>query len=160
MKTKQAIVIILSIALGVLLSSCGDDHDHGKGKGHHHDAPHDGVLIECGEHQYNLEIVHDAETGDLVIYVLDGHASKPVRIKQESIEVAIHLEGKEQQVFTLNAIADSQQEKTVGNTDFFRINEALPGAKEFKGSVKSVTIEGTSYENKSFHYPEEEHHHD
>lgn len=155
MNMKLIITPILSLAVSLSLSSCGDDHEK---EHHHHPAPHDGVLVECGEHQYNLEIVHDAETGDLVIYVLDGHASKPVRIKQESIEVAIDLEGKEQQVFTLNAIADSQQEKTVGNTDFFRINEALPGAKEFKGMIKSVTIKGTSYENKSFHYPDEEDH--
>jgi hypothetical protein len=159
MKIKQVFASLLSFAVSLLLSSCGDDHDHGKGKVHQHDPPHDGALIPCGDHQYNLEVVHDAETGDLEIYVLDGHASNPVRIKQESIEVTINADGKEA-VFSLAAIADSQQEKTVGDTDYFRLKEALPGAKEFEGTIKGVTIKGTSYNNKSFSYPDEDHHHD
>ena len=126
------------------------------GHGHHHDAPHDGVLIEYGDHQYNLEVVHDSESGDLEIYVLGGHASNPVRIKQESIEVTINAAGKEE-VFNLAAMADSQQEKTVGDTDFFRLKEALPGIKQFEGVIKGVTIKGTPFENKSFSYPNEEH---
>lgn len=159
MKTKQIAVILLSFVVSLLLSSCGGDHNHGKKGGHHHVAPHDGVLIECGDHQYNLEVVHDSESGDLEIYVLGGHASKPVRIEQESIEVTINADGKEE-VFNLPAIADSAQEKTVGDTDYFRLKEALPGTKQFEGVIKSVNIKGTSFENKSFSYPDEEHHDD
>ncbi len=159
MKTKQVTVVLLSFAVSFLLSSCGDGHDHGKGKPHHHDAPHGGSLVECGEHQYNLEVLHDAASGDLEIYVLGDHASKPVRIKQESIEVTVTV-GDNEQVLNLPAIADSQQEKTVGDTDFFQIREALPGIKEFTGEIKSVTINGSLYEKLSFEYPPEEHHHD
>jgi len=161
MKTKQITVILISLAVSLLFSSCGDGHDHGKGKGqkHHHEPPHDGVLIECGDHEYNVEVVHDSESGDLEIYVLGGHAVKPIRIKQESIEITITLDDKEQ-VLNLPAIADSAQEKTVGHTDYFRVKEALPGAKEFKGVIKSVTIEGKLYENLSFQYPPKKHHHD
>ena len=159
MKTKQVFASLLSFTVSFLLSSCGGGHAHAHGNDHHHDAPHDGVLIECGDHQYNLEVVHDSESGDLEIYVLGGHASKPVRIEQESIEVTINADGKEE-VFNLAAIADSQQEKTVGDTDYFRLKEALPGTKQFEGVIKSVTIKGTSFENKSFSYPDEEHHDD
>ncbi|MFP6854592.1 MAG: hypothetical protein VB980_02320 [Opitutales bacterium] len=160
MKTTQAIVIILSLASTALISSCGDDHHLGKGLPHSHVAPHGGTLIECGDHQYNLEVVHDSASGDLEIYVLDGHASKPIRIKQESIEVTIAADGAEaKKVFGLPAIADSQQEKTVGDTDFFRAKEALPGTKKFKGTIKNVTIQGTLFEDMPFQYPPEKHSH-
>ena len=161
MKTKPVTVVLISFVVSLFLASCGDGHDHGKGKGqkHHHEPPHDGVLIECGDHQYNLEVVHDSESGDLEIYVLGGHAVTPVRIKQESIEVSVTV-GEKEQALNLPAIADSQQEKTVGDTDFFQIREALPGIKEFTGEIKSVTINGALYEKLSFKYPPEEHHHD
>ena len=160
MKPTQAIAIILSLASTALISSCGDDHHHGKGLPHSHVAPHGGTLIECGDHQYNLEVVHDSASGDLEIYVLDGHASNPIRIKQESIEVTIVTDDVDaKQLFNLPAIADSQQEKTVGDTDFFRAKEALSGTKKFKGTIKNITIEGTLYENLSFQYPPEKHSH-
>ena len=158
MKTKQVIASLLALATSCFFGSCGDDHGHHH-EGHHHKAPHGGALVECGDHQYNLEVVHDAGNGDLEIYVLDGHASHPVRIKQESIEVVLSADGKKHSL-TLLAVANPQLEKTVGDTDHFQLKEALTGIKEFKGTIKSVTIKGTSFENKSFSYPDEEHHDD
>ena len=46
MKTKQVIAPLLSLSVGLFLSSCGDDHQH---PGHHHKAPHGGALVELGE---------------------------------------------------------------------------------------------------------------
>ena len=150
---KNILFSILSSVVLLLLSSCGDDHHHENG--HHHEAQHGGVLIPCGEHEYNLEIVHDHHSGDLKIYVLDAHAKHPVRIKETSISVAI--DGKEEMI-KLQAVANAAYDETVGNTSFFQAKGALPGSEEFKGTVKSVTIQGTTYPDQSFHYPEEDDH--
>ena len=156
---KTTTVSLLSIALFFFLSSCGDDHHH-HGGGHHHEPPHGGVLVELGEHGtgFNLEVVHDTESGDLGIYVLGGHATKPVRIEAPSIDLSI-TNGGEQKEFTLAAVATPAFEETVGDTSFFQANAVLPGAKHFDGSVKSVTIKGRTFENVSFSYPAEDDHH-
>ena len=102
--------------------------------------------MELGEHGtgFNLEVVHDAETGDLAIHVYDGHASNPVRIKQESITLTVGTEKKE---VVLAAVANPAYEESVGDTSFFQAKGALLDTKEFEGSVKSVTIKGTSFED-------------
>ena len=155
---KTLICSLISLAICLFLSSCGDDHHH-HGEGHHHDAPHGGALVELGEHGtgFNLEVVHDAETGDLAIHVYDGHASNPVRIKQESITLTVGTEKKE---VVLAAVANPAYEESIGDTSFFQAKGALPGVKEFEGSVKTVTIKGRSFENVAFSYPAEDDHHD
>ena len=156
---KTLICTLISLAVCLFLSSCGDDHHH-HGESHHHEAPHGGTLVELGEHGtgFNLEVVHNAETGDLAIHVYDGHASNPVRIKQESIVIAITAPGEYEAA--LAAVANPAYEESIGDTSFFEAKGALPGVKEFEGSVKSVTIKGKSFENIAFSYPAENDHHE
>ncbi len=110
--------------------------------GHHHVAKHGGVLIPCGDHKYNLELVHDLRSGDLEIYVLGGHAVNPVSIKQNIIKVKVR--GQENP-FELEAVA--------GKTDHFKAENALPDVDVFEGTVESVIIEKNTYKGKAFHYP-------
>lgn len=159
---KNILISILSYAVFLFLSACGNDHHHEGGEhgdehgnGHPHEPQHGGVLIPCGDHQYNLEIVHDHHSGDLEIYVQDGHAKNPVQIKQTSIEVKIS--GQEQPI-VLQAVDDPTNDKTVGNTDYFKAEGAPPDVEEFEGTVTSVTIKGITYSDKSFHYKEDEDH--
>ena len=158
MKTTQVIAPLLSLALSLFLSSCGDEHHH-HGEGHHHDAPHGGALIELGEHGtgFNLEMVHDSESGDLGIHVYDGHVSNPERIKQESIGLTVKVNGKEQAV-SLAAVANPAFDESVGDTSFFQAEAALPGTLVFEGSVKSVAIKGRFFENIAFSYPSDDEH--
>ena len=153
---KTLISILTSLTVCLFLSSCGDDHHHGKG--HHHEAPHGGTLVELGEHGtgFNLEVVHNGETGDLAIHVYDSHVSNPVRIKQESITLTVGTENKE---VVLAAVANPVYEESIGDTSFFEAKGALPGVKEFEASVKSVTIKGRTFENIAFSYPAEDDHH-
>ena len=55
--------------------------------GHIHVALHGGVLVEVGDHAYNLELVRDSDAGKLTVYVLDGHAENFVRIAVPSFEL-------------------------------------------------------------------------
>ncbi|MFP6901738.1 MAG: hypothetical protein VCA36_12400, partial [Opitutales bacterium] len=103
MNAKLLITPLLSLSVSLSLSSCGDDHH---GEDHHHKAPHGGVLVELGEHGtgFNLEVDVNATSGDLSIYVLDGHASNPVRIEQATIDLTITAGGEKHEV-SLAAIA-------------------------------------------------------
>ena len=159
---KNILISILPYTVFLFLSSCGGehhDHEHGNGHGgehdHHHEAQHGGVLIECGDHEYNLEIVHHHDSGDLEIYVQDGHAVHPVRIKQTSIKIKVS--GQENPI-VLEAVVDPTTDKAVGNTDHFKAEGVLPDRDEFKGTVTNVTIKGKTYSNKSFQYKTAEDH--
>ena len=151
---KTILHSILSSAILLILSSCGDGHHHENG--HHHEPQHGGILIECGKHEKSLELVHHHDSGDLEIYVKDGHHEHPVLIKQEEIKVKIN--GQEEPIL-LQAVEDPKIDKTVGNTDHFEAKGALLEVEEFKGTVISVTIKGKTYSNLSFHY-EAQHDHD
>jgi hypothetical protein len=61
-----------------------------KTHGHEHHAPHDGTLVELGEEFAHLELVLNAQTGTLTVYVLDGEAEQSVRIAQPEIELTVH----------------------------------------------------------------------
>ena len=64
-------------------AGCGDhDHDHGSAArgGHKHGSKQGGVAVELGEHQYQLDVLHDPAEGALNAWVMDGHMENFVRI--------------------------------------------------------------------------------
>ena len=81
----QTVINYLYLCIMLLLWGCGGDSSpHHQ----HHDvhiAPHGGTLVELGDHEFNLEFVHEEDTGSLGIYVLGPHAEKYLRISQPSI---------------------------------------------------------------------------
>ena len=89
MKSHLALAC-LWIVLGAF-AGCGkapDAHLPASAPGSHiHVAPHGGTLVPLGEHAYNLELVRDADTGRLSLYVLDGHAENFIRITAPTIEL-------------------------------------------------------------------------
>jgi hypothetical protein len=64
---------------------------------HSHDPKHGGVVLELGEHEGHLEIVHDETTGTLTAYVYDGNmksvASEApvVNLTKGGVQVAMAL---------------------------------------------------------------------
>lgn len=99
--TKALTTLLMAggISTALFLSGCTDtpaarpvtesdvhehgDHDHGHE--HHHVAPHDGHLIELGDHKFNLEVTFNAETKEIVLYVLGPHAQTPVAIQADQL---------------------------------------------------------------------------
>jgi hypothetical protein len=157
MNAKLLITPFLLFYVNFSLSSCSDHHPHDGG--HHHDAPHGGSLVELGEHGtgFNLEVVHDATSGNLGIYVLGGHATNPVRIEQATIDLTVTV-GDEKQEVSLAAVANPAFDESVGDTSFFEAKAAITGTKEFEGTIKTVTIKGRTFDNVEFHFPEEDDH--
>lgn len=59
-------------------------------------APHGGILLEMGEEQGHLELIHDPKSGKLSIYVLDGKARNSVMIKDApKVELKTASEAKQ-----------------------------------------------------------------
>ena len=142
---KRAFVSLLVASLA-LLAGCSkhDDHAHAGG-GHAHTAPHGGKLIELGEHAGNLELVRDAATGTLTVYVLDGHAENFIRIAAPALE-ATAFAGGQKRTLSLKAVANPATGETVGNTSQFEARaDWLKSGGELNGEIGVVEMRGTRF---------------
>lgn len=111
-------------ALALSLAACGkkssepaqtgDAHTHA----HLHQAPHGGTLVPLGEHQFNLEFVHDATAGKLTAYLLDAHAENFIRSPLAAIDLMVERKGTPTPL-SLVAVANTATGETVGNTAQF-----------------------------------------
>ncbi len=124
MKNPTRLLLPATLA-GVLLfvSACSkksgaDSHDDHAHHGHVHTAPHGGVLVEVGDHQFNLEFVHDRAAGSLTVYVLDAHAENFVRVALPALDFKALVNGAPQPLRLL-ATANSATGETVGDTSQF-----------------------------------------
>lgn len=122
------------------------DHDHGKEAHHHvHVAPHGGTLVEVGEHQFNLEFIHDPATGKLTAYVLDSHAENFVRLETQTLEINVTSPAPARMLI-LNATANTATGETVGNTSQFEGNvDWLKGVQSVTGAVARLDVRGTNF---------------
>jgi hypothetical protein len=120
-----------------------DEHHH-----HAHDAPHGGHLIELGDHEYSAEVVHDGDTGQLIVYVFDAHAENTVPVSLEQIEFAV--EGGQ----TIVLRADPQEGDPQGKASRFLATgdavAAIGDIEDLHGSVK-FEINGKPYSGELSH---------
>lgn len=141
---------IVTLAV-VLVTGCGKPGSHGGHGGHVHTAPHGGLLVEIGQHAYNVELVRDASAGKLTAYVLDGHAENFVRIAMPAIELTA-ITGGEKKALTLTAVANTATGETVGNTSQFETQaEWLKKSGEFPGTIAALEIKGTTFRDVAFY---------
>lgn len=151
--------ILLLTLVPLLAIGCGRSHDHahdkaakdeahGHNHGHVHTAPHGGLLVEVGDHQFNVELVLDRETGRLAAYILDGHAENFVRIAQSAIEVRLEDPAR---VLSLAAVANPATGETVGNTSQFEATAPwLKSAGDVAGEIVRLEIRGATFSALSF----------
>lgn len=66
---------------------------------HDHPAhgPHNGDLIELGNEEYHLELVHDVKAGTVAFYLLDSTAKKMLAIPAKEIVINVKSAGKPKQ---------------------------------------------------------------
>ncbi len=117
-------------------------------------APHGGTVLRLGT-AAALEFVHDPSSGMLTAYVLDGAASKTVRIAAKAIEVQITLPAGNTTSVSLASTANGLTGDTVGDSSQFGGTQAaLKGVTVFSGVVKSVAVGGQTFTNVQFDYPQ------
>ena len=69
-------------------------------------GPHGGSLIELGDEQYHVEMIHDDAAGVVTFYVLDASAKKAVPISAAEVVLNLKHAGKPEQ-FKIAAQADT-----------------------------------------------------
>jgi hypothetical protein len=149
---SRSLLLLLGLVTLLVASGCGQRSGGGASTGGHvHTAPHGGMLVEVGEHAYNVELVRNADEGKLTAYLLDGHAENFVRIAAPSIDLVI-ITGGERKPLTLRAVANPATGETVGNTSQFEAQaDWLKKSGEFPGTIIALDIRGTIFRDVAFY---------
>lgn len=153
--TRIALLALLPLlALGC---SRSQDHAHDAAKssageapshGHAHTAPHGGLLVEVGDHQFNVELVLERETGRVTAYILDGHAENFVRIAQPAIELRLREPARG---LMLQAVANPATGETVGSTSQFEATAPwLKETRALAGEIIRLEIRGATFSGLPF----------
>lgn len=96
---KSALALVGCLSLAPWLIGCGhstrhepaaaahdlDHHDH------HELGPHGGELIELGNENYHAELMHDDQTHEVTIYLLDRTARRPAPEAQLPPHVIVNV---------------------------------------------------------------------
>lgn len=129
-------------------------------RGEKHIAPRGGTLLELGDEFAQLEFILDLQQGNLTLYIMDGEAENPVRIRQPVIDLQVDeasYAGVRKAAFTLHlkAVANVLTGETVGDTSEFAVFSADPlrGATSLKGRIKQIMIRSRPFKNLSFSVP-------
>jgi hypothetical protein len=103
-----------------------------------HKAPHGGEILELGEEDAHLEMVHDGAAGTLTVYVLDKDVKTPIAIAAPTVTVRTKDGNKEVPATAVNAGAD-------GNADTWKMTHDALKSDPLDGRIR-VTIRGKPYQ--------------
>jgi len=150
---RCGLIVFALVSLG-FVCGCERRPDHPEGAGHahthQHAAPHGGILVEVGDHQFNVELVRDAVTGTLTLYTLDAHAENFVRTAMSAIELSITAGGQTRSL-TLLPVANLATGETVGATSQYQAQaEWLKGATGLAGTIARLDFNGAEFQQISF----------
>ena len=100
-----------------------------------------------------MEILREAESGKLKLWVLDGHLENFIRVKIESFEVKAAF-GDRAESLTFLAMPNSATGETVGDTSYFEAQaDWLKETGKFTAEIVSLDIRGSKFEGVKFDYP-------
>lgn len=155
---KSAGVRVLVLVTCLAFIGCGgeskSESKRADSHGHHaHQPKNGGVLVELGDHEFNLELLLEADARQMKAWVLDAHAENYVRLPDKEFEVFAVI-GEEERLLTFQAVPNPATGETVGDTAEFLARAGwLEGVKEFEARLGKLTVRGKSFEGLEFHYP-------
>lgn len=148
------------------LSGCGgsqpvrtfssqDDVQHADDHAHDH-GPHGGHVVELGGEDYHAEVVFDAASRKLTVYLLGSDVKSALPVESESLSVRLKV-GEETQEIVLTATP--QEGEGDGKASRFTLvegslPESIKDAEDLHGEVV-VSFGGTQYRGEITH----DHHH-
>lgn len=158
---------VAAFTTALLLSGCGDSSNSGAPaslpspsavteEGHEHEhghpteGPHHGDLVELGNEEYHVEIVH-GDGGEVTVYVLDSGAKKAVPIDAAEITINLSHKGEAEQ-FKLAASPEAGDPE--GKASRFTLkDEHLAEDLDADGATAKlvITINGKQYTGKIEH---------
>jgi len=123
---------------------------------HAHKPPHGGALVELGAHFAHIEVVLHSASGTVTVYVLDGEAEKPIRLKAKKLELEVsEADQKKADVkVELKPVASSLTGEKEGDTsEFSAQSDQLKNVKVFKGVLKELQVKGKKFEKVEIDFP-------
>lgn len=148
---RSTLPLLLALSFAVL-AGCSKSHEPSpqfdESRDHHvHQGPHNGTLVELGDHKYSIEFVHDHAAGSLTLYVLDAHAENFIRLPDRSIEALVQRNGQPTPL-TLAAVANSATGETVGDSSQFTGSaDWLRSSQTIELAIPSLTVRGMVFED-------------
>lgn len=120
---------------------------------HEHRPPHGGTAIVLGAELYHVELVREPDTGRLQAFVFDGELENFIRSSAPALEIDATVNGT-RETLVLKAVANSATGETVGDTALFETQaDWLKTTKTFDGTLRHITIRGTSFSEVKFNFP-------
>ncbi|MEM8709441.1 MAG: hypothetical protein AAGG01_00700 [Planctomycetota bacterium] len=166
---SHAVKFGLTAAAITLAVACSgghaEEHEHGE-HGHAHSANFGGTLVELGDHFANVELTHDAETGEVALYTYDAHAEGSQRSSTEAPELQItpHVhEGDPVEPFTLvlePRVSATSGEKVGDSSKFTGQHDSLKGLDHFEVTITEIELKGQTFTGVEFMHPSDAHDHD
>jgi hypothetical protein len=154
MKTRSLLLTGVLLAATFLAGCSKPAATETAKKNHGHVAPHGGVLVEIGEHQFNVEFVHDEESGKLSAYTLDAHAENFLRTAMASFDVFISA-GGETRTISFKPVANAASGETVGDTSQYDATDPwLKDKHAFAGIIGKIDFRGTVFTDVPFRFTE------
>ena len=159
MKNFPPILALLACAFtAVLVCGCSKSDpraastDRSAAK-HEHKAPHGGTAVVLGNEAYHLELVRDAATGKLTVFVLDGEMENFIRAKTRSFEIVATVGGAPRPL-VLQAVANPATGETVGDSSCFETQaDWLKTTPVFDAVLTTLEIRGTTFAAVPFNFP-------
>lgn len=152
--------VVLSFAVGCRDSSSSHGHSHEGENAHSHDAghddhapPHGGTPVVIADDKFHLELVHDATAGKMQAYVLDGHLEGYIQVPETSFVLVAKVGEKSEQLNFQRAPTPGSTTVPEKSSLFEAQAEWLKSAKEFEGSIPTITLNGATFTNISFSFP-------
>ncbi len=145
----KLLALALLVPVLVLNSGCGRKDDQTAADTGAHSPKMGGQLVEIGSHEFNVELLRDASSGKISLWVLDAHAENFLRVTNETVTISVSDAGKDETV-VLKAVANALTGEKVGSTSQFegqsdafktakplavRIPTLQIGAKQFSGTA-------------------------
>jgi len=133
---KKLIMTLIMMAMFVATFVQGEEghsHSHGHAK---IKASHGGRILDVGKAAH-LEYVHDAKTGKITIYVLDGEGTKALGLA-DAIRINVST-GKVQVVMSALNLKDGKSSTFEAQNDVLK-NEHLEGKLSIKIDDKKYSV--------------------
>lgn len=145
---KQSVIIFCAAAV---VSACGNSQSGDKHelKG----PPHGGTPVAVGHYKDNLELVRDGDKGVLQAYVLNAHFDKFVAVPETIFVLIAKFAGSEKKANFERM--PSTPPSSDGSSYLFETRaQWIRSATNFQGLIPTITLQGRTYTNIAFPFPE------
>jgi hypothetical protein len=142
--SRRSLPAFLSVVSLALLAGCGDKpapkpaapaaaaHEE-------HKAPHGGEILELGEEEAHLEMIHDAKTGSLTVYVYGKSLEAPAAVASPTILLASKDGPAELKLTAVEPKAD-------GTATQWKVTDPRLAADPLDGRIR-VTVDGKQHQS-------------